>query len=446
MRIFDYSYLLSFVFLLGIHPEDRMCAEERESTSFFVAPDSSTLPFDESGKFHLKRERTQRKELIRIPSDFSVSPRQIIHEEMFDEGKDFDTIICRLLPQSGDWIVVEGGKYLGHGHGERINEDLVVVYAVSQFFGHQFSDFRMTCQVRFVSGSQNQIFGILFRQTNDVVYLFGVDKSGNAHLFKNINKIYHNIYGPEPVSGDFSNTINTIEVRTQGNQIDLFVNDARQGTFRDRSSLCGAVGLFVSYDITATFDNLRIEAEDYCDPPSLTPSVTPTSAVLPTPSVTRTPSRTPTPLPTATITPTRTPLRYYYFFDLNENDRIEDEEIGILQEYWAGREPLPVMFLQTTKPGEYVSFDTYFFDTNGNKAIDDAEILLLYNYWIQNRVLPSIELPNPTPTPTPEGGAQEITIDLPGLSEGAKRLELVRIPAGTFIMGSPSGEVGKVFQ
>ena len=52
----------------------------------------------------------------------------------------------------------------------------------------------------------------------------------------------------------------------------------------------------------------------------------------------------------------------------------------------------------------------------------------------------------PTPTPTPEPTTQPtplptiIVVDLPGLPEGAKPLEIVLIPAGTFMMGSPDDE------
>jgi len=42
------------------------------------------------------------------------------------------------------------------------------------------------------------------------------------------------------------------------------------------------------------------------------------------------------------------------------------------------------------------------------------------------------------------GVAQEtIVIDIPNLSAGAKPLEMVRIPAGTFLMGSPENEIGR---
>ena len=43
-----------------------------------------------------------------------------------------------------------------------------------------------------------------------------------------------------------------------------------------------------------------------------------------------------------------------------------------------------------------------------------------------------------------EGGGEEfITINLPGLAAGAKPLEMVKIEAGTFTMGSPSDERGR---
>ncbi|MBZ0254984.1 SUMF1/EgtB/PvdO family nonheme iron enzyme, partial [bacterium] len=52
------------------------------------------------------------------------------------------------------------------------------------------------------------------------------------------------------------------------------------------------------------------------------------------------------------------------------------------------------------------------------------------------------------PTPTPEiqpsdGLPQEITINLPGLVSNATPLQMVLIPAGSFMMGSPESETGR---
>ncbi len=50
-------------------------------------------------------------------------------------------------------------------------------------------------------------------------------------------------------------------------------------------------------------------------------------------------------------------------------------------------------------------------------------------------------LPPPLPTPTPAISTSEsIVIDIPGLPSNAKPLEMVLIPAGTFMMGSPNNE------
>lgn len=52
--------------------------------------------------------------------------------------------------------------------------------------------------------------------------------------------------------------------------------------------------------------------------------------------------------------------------------------------------------------------------------------------------------PTPQPTLAPNQPPQEITIDLPGLPEGAVPLQLVWIPPGKFMMGSPEDEVGSL--
>jgi formylglycine-generating enzyme required for sulfatase activity len=95
-------------------------------------------------------------------------------------------------------------------------------------------------------------------------------------------------------------------------------------------------------------------------------------------------------------------------------------------------------------------------DTNGNGYIDDVELLIVINYWAQHRpvskhtptpTLTSTPIPTPTPTPTSTPtptpsllpGAT-ITVSISNLPAGAKPLEMVLIPAGTFLMGSTDTE------
>jgi formylglycine-generating enzyme required for sulfatase activity len=63
-------------------------------------------------------------------------------------------------------------------------------------------------------------------------------------------------------------------------------------------------------------------------------------------------------------------------------------------------------------------------DGNEDGVVDSADLLLFQRSW---------HAVAPTPTPTPEN---EISIDLPGLPVDATPLVLVRIPAGSFWMGS----------
>lgn len=57
------------------------------------------------------------------------------------------------------------------------------------------------------------------------------------------------------------------------------------------------------------------------------------------------------------------------------------------------------------------------------------------------------EIPPPTPAPVEVSvrGQEILRIDIPGLPEGARPLELVPIPAGTFLMGSTDAERGRKF-
>ncbi|HQH73014.1 MAG TPA: formylglycine-generating enzyme family protein, partial [bacterium] len=70
--------------------------------------------------------------------------------------------------------------------------------------------------------------------------------------------------------------------------------------------------------------------------------------------------------------------------------------------------------------------------------VDKLEVLILDPLEFGSNLTSS---PDPTPTPTATPAApQTITIDLPTLPADAKPLEMVLIPAGTFVMGSPDSE------
>ncbi len=62
--------------------------------------------------------------------------------------------------------------------------------------------------------------------------------------------------------------------------------------------------------------------------------------------------------------------------------------------------------------------------------------------------VPEVEMsPDPTPVPEviPEDDRDILRVDIPGLPEGARSLEMVPILAGTFLMGSTDSEPGRKF-
>ncbi|MFB3789670.1 MAG: formylglycine-generating enzyme family protein [bacterium] len=73
--------------------------------------------------------------------------------------------------------------------------------------------------------------------------------------------------------------------------------------------------------------------------------------------------------------------------------------------------------------------------------VDQLEVLILDPLEFGSNLISS---PDPTPNPTPTPAApQTLTIGLPNLPADAKPLEMVLIPAGTFMMGSPADERGR---
>ena len=89
---------------------------------------------------------------------------------------------------------------------------------------------------------------------------------------------------------------------------------------------------------------------------------------------------------------------------------------------------------------DYVGFDEDVLDANGNPRPDfipfgaDPGLLVDGITWDPENPI------TPQPEPGPGFTGEEITIPIPGLPAGAKPLEMVLIPAGTFLMGSPSNE------
>lgn len=151
------------------------------------------------------------------------------------------------------------------------------------------------------------------------------------------------------------------------------------------------------------------------------PTSTPTFTPTPTHTPTNTPTNTPVPTPTYTPTPTPRPgIVYGIVYDVRTFDPIVGAEVRIGE-----------VSTTTDDSGSYTL----------NNAPGGEQTLTItaegYEEVIRNvNVGGSVEIN----VPMSQAGGDMITVNLPGLASGAKPLEMVLIPAGTFMMGSPSNE------
>lgn len=74
----------------------------------------------------------------------------------------------------------------------------------------------------------------------------------------------------------------------------------------------------------------------------------------------------------------------------------------------------------------------YDADLNQDGYVDASDLMLFLQAWHTGQ--------KRTPTPTPTPGPEEIVINIPGLPTEAKPLTLVRVPSGSFQMGSPDDD------
>lgn len=82
-------------------------------------------------------------------------------------------------------------------------------------------------------------------------------------------------------------------------------------------------------------------------------------------------------------------------------------------------------FGQTTEP-----VPDFLIDLNGNGSIDSKDLLILLNRWGVDGI--------PTPIPSPTPNPNVVTVDL--TFPTSLPLQMIRIPAGSFMMGSPDTE------
>ncbi|MHA1813367.1 MAG: SUMF1/EgtB/PvdO family nonheme iron enzyme [Candidatus Thorarchaeota archaeon] len=136
-------------------------------------------------------------------------------------------------------------------------------------------------------------------------------------------------------------------------------------------------------------------------------------------------SQTPLP-PMPTFTPTPTPLpgnAYGVIYDAHTLDPIEGAVVTISD-------------VSTTTD------ETGFYFLSRVPGADRVINASAVGYIPAYRAL-SISNDVETNIPMAHGYAESMTVDIPGLPDGCIPLEMVRIPAGTFMMGSPENEEGR---
>jgi formylglycine-generating enzyme required for sulfatase activity len=100
-------------------------------------------------------------------------------------------------------------------------------------------------------------------------------------------------------------------------------------------------------------------------------------------------------------------------FDLNQDGVVDQEDALILWRWLRSGDPQA--------------------DFNGDGKVDAQDLLLFSRHWMDDVRVTARESAAP----------DELTIPLPGLPAGAIPLTMVRIPSGSFIMGTPEDEEGR---
>ncbi len=201
---------------------------------------------------------------------------------------------------------------------------------------------------------------------------------------------------------------------------------------------------------------------DFLDGNETDPNVIAITPVVSTP--TPVPTSTPTPEPTATFTPIPTPTHTPIYTPTPTPTLENHGNILFYGTVNSAADGKPIANATITIMGESIENQTTTSTTNGTYSLtvygyylDLFEIIIeaegYYRYHnfsnfdpldthkqLNNVALQPIPVPTPTATPRPP---QSLTIELENLPSGAKKLELLWIPPGTYPMGSPDNEIGR---
>ena len=172
-----------------------------------------------------------------------------IHEDFSQEGNTFPIINTN----ENQFIIDNGDYFLSRNN----NDGQHIIYANNS----SFSDFILKTSMRIgPSNNQNASIGIILKsqQNGEGAIIFEINTKGEYRIKQLLDNTYKTLSGLRKNEGWVKSKIingvdnhNVIEIRTENNHYDVYINDDYLTTFYNKDYISGSCGLIISAETKA---------------------------------------------------------------------------------------------------------------------------------------------------------------------------------------------------